>query len=407
MDRRLIQSSFFASIIAIALLTTRFAAGASNDAAVQKLRDQAIDQDYLATNYAAAEKKLTDALLLCKKTSDCSPFIRARLHCDLGVVEYMLHKVDLARTEFATALLEDPNVDLDKDLANTDVQKEFAAAKGGGPPPPSAPSPAPPPPASSAPAGPDQNAPAAAGATQGGGVSHVPPTQGQVRTPLPLYAEVAPDLGAAKVVVRYKPVGLTEWKTAAMDKMGNGYGGEIPCTDVGNREGELLYFIQAMDTSGDLVASNGRSVTPHSVDIVKKLDGEAPHLPGKPPPAACKPSTASAASASSSATSGETEASDCPPGFPGCHTESEPTSCESRSDFLIVWRARDCIDRVCKKGDGEDENRQFKKNWLSLSVQADLLLMPGANAACAGGVGYSCFVSDTYYADDPYRERRR
>ena len=122
MDRRLFPSTLVACILSVALLTSRTSLAAPNDAAAQKLRDQAIDQDYLATNYTAAEKKLTDALALCQKTSDCSPFIRARLHCDLGVIEYMLRKVDLARTEFATALLEDPNVDLDKDLANTDVQ---------------------------------------------------------------------------------------------------------------------------------------------------------------------------------------------------------------------------------------------------------------------------------------------
>jgi hypothetical protein len=362
---------------------------APNDAAAQKLRDQAIDQDYLATNYAAAEKKLNDALGLCQKTSDCSPFIRARVHCDLGVVEFMLHKLDLARTEFATALIEDPNVDLDKDLSNTDVQREFAAVKGGGPLPAGAsaapPAPPPPPPPASPPV------------TQAGGMAHSAPARQQVQTPVPLYAEVPPDLGATKVIVRYKPVGAKDWKTAPMSKMGDGYGGEIPCGDVGFNEGELQYFIQALDANGDLVAASGRSATPHSVAIVKKLEGEAPHWPDQPPPQACKRGSATAESTPAATT----EAGDCPPGFPGCHAEG-PGSCESKEDCVA---GEDCVEHSCKRV-SEEERRPYKKNWLSLGVQADLMLMPGANNACLGGMNYTCFRSDNgnYYADVPAKD---
>jgi hypothetical protein len=393
-DRRLFRSALVACLVSIGLLSARFAAGAPNDAAAQKLRDQAIDQDYLGTNYPAAEKKLTDALALCQRTSDCSPFIRARLHCDLGVVEYALHKLDLARTEFATALLEDPNVDLDKDLANTDVQREFSAAKSGGAPPAGPPSPGPA--AASAPAGPGGTPPAGAAS---GGMIHVAPRRQQVHTPLPLYVEVAPDFGAARVIVRFKPVGGHDWKTIQLSKRGNGFGGEIPCADVAGREGELQYFVQALDANGDLVAASGRSVTPHSVAIVRKLEGEAPHLPGEAPPEACKPGTAPTEAASGG--TDVTEASDCPPGLPGCHAEA-PTSCESKDDCMV---GEECVDHGCRKGGegGQDEGRAPRKNWLSLVVQADILLMPGANNACAGGSGYSCFRSDNgnYYADIP------
>src|SRR5258708_36662552 len=156
----------------MALLSARVAQAAPNDAAAQKLRDQAIDQDYLATNYAAAEKKLTDALTLCQKTTDCSPFIRARVHCDLGVVEFMLKKLDLARTEFATALMEDPGVALDPNLSNTDVQREFATVKSGGPLPagPGASSAAP----SAGPAAPASSAAPARAPSPGGGPTPPP-----------------------------------------------------------------------------------------------------------------------------------------------------------------------------------------------------------------------------------------
>jgi hypothetical protein len=398
-DRRLVRFALLASVLSVALFTTRFVAAAPNDAAAQKLRDQAIDQDYLATNYAAAEKKLTDGLSLCKRTSDCSPFIRARLHCDLGVIEFMLHKVDLARTEFATALLEDPNVDLDKDLANTDVQREFAAAKGGGPPPPESAPAAPAQAPTAAPAPSDDGTAAATDGSQTGALSHVAPRRQAFRTPLPLYVEVAPDLAATKVIVRYKPVGAGEFKTMQLEKNKKGFAGQIQCADVGGREGELLYYVQALDANGDLVGSSGRSLTPHSVSIVRKLDGEAPHLPGEPPPEACASASAAASASSSADTTAAADTSDCPPGFPGCHAENEPSSCESRDDCTA---GEDCIDRVCKKS-GDDDSGPFKKNWIWFGVQADLLYMPGANPACAGGQGYSCFRSDNgdYFAAAP------
>jgi hypothetical protein len=379
--RRFVRKCLLPGILSSTLVSPRFAIAAPNDAAAQRLRDQAIEQDYLATNYAAAEKKLTEALGLCEKTSNCSPFIRARLHCDLAVVELMLRKIDLARTEFATALVEDPNIALDPNLSSTDAQREFAAVKSGSPAP-SSPLAAPP----------SQSAPSQ------GGMVHVPPARQAVMTPLPLYAEVPADLGATKLSVRYKPAGARDWKTVLMRPLPSlsgpayaGYGVELPCAEVGNGEGELRYFVQAHDANGDLVASGGRSAAPYSVAIVKRLEGEPPHLPNQPPPQACNagpPPTETAPIA---------EASDCPPGFPGCHT-ARPTSCESREDCMS---GDECVDRTCRRS-GEIE-REYKKNWLSFGVQAELLLMPGAQDACIGNAGYTCFRSDngSYYSDVP------
>ncbi|MDP9001535.1 MAG: hypothetical protein M3O46_15645 [Myxococcota bacterium] len=385
MDRRLARRWLVLSVLCVALASTRFAMGAPNDAAAQKLRDQAIEQDYLATNYTAAEKKLNDALGLCQKTTNCSPFMRARLHCDLGVVEFMLKKLDLARTEFATAIMEDPGVALDPNLSNTDVQREFAVVKN---PPASAPStsgaPAPSPPTS---------------ISAKGGMMHVPPRRQAVSTPLPLYVEVPAELGATKVTVRYKPVGAKDWKTEPMRQIGEGYGLELSCTDVGSAEGQLQYFIQAHDANGDLVGASGRSSTPHSVAIVKRLEGEPLHLPGAPPPQACKPGSVSADTVLAT-TPTTAEASDCPPGFPGCHAEG-PTACESKEDCVA---GESCVDHTCRRG-SDEELRPFKRNWFSLGVQADLLLMPGASDACRGGQHYTCFTSGTsdYYANVPVK----
>ena len=122
--------AFLASGCAI-VLVARAVLAAPGDAPATKLRNDAIDNDYLATNYASAEAKLKSALALCKSPADCSPPIRARLLCDLGVVQFMLKRVEEGRAQFAAALEADPTLTLDPDLATPDLQREFGAVKGG------------------------------------------------------------------------------------------------------------------------------------------------------------------------------------------------------------------------------------------------------------------------------------
>jgi hypothetical protein len=359
-------------IAAFSAHTALAAPTAPNDAAALKLRDEAIDTDYLATNFAEAAGKLQKALALCKAPAACSSTVRARLLCDLGVIDFTMKRTDDSRAHFAAALKEDPNVALDKDLSSTDVQREFAAAKDGGTAPPARTGAAP-----------------AAGAR--GDMAHAPITSQALLTPIPIYVELPEGVTATKVFVRYKAPGVTEWKTVRMTKRGNGYGTEIPCLDVGDSLGELKYFVQATDASGDIVASSGRMAEPYTVKIVQHVEGEAPHLPDRPPPTACS------------------AVADCPPAFPGCHNTT-PKSSESAeacvSDDECPAGVK-CMNGTCG-GVSDDsssepaEHATFKRNWLSVGFEADALLLPSANNACAGGTGYTCFNSDgSYYADNP------
>ena len=360
----------------IAALTARpaFAAPtAPNDAAALKMRDEAIDTDYLATNFADAAAKLQKALTLCKAATSCSSAVRARLLCDLGVIDFTMKREDDSRAHFAAALKEDPNVTLDKDLSSTDVQREFAAAKAGG----------------AGPAAPE--APGAAPASPGakGDMAHAPITSQAFLTPIPIYVELPEGVTATKVYVRYKAPGQTEWKTARMTKRGNGFGTEIPCMDVGDSVGDLKYFVQATDASGDIVASTGRMAEPYTVRIVAHVEGEAPHLPDRPPPTACS------------------AASDCPPGFPGCHsTTTKSSSAEACVSDDECSGGQTCVDGECGGSEGgsaeAEEHVPIKRNWLSVGVEADGLLLPSASNACAGGSGYTCFSDNgSYYADNP------
>ncbi|MGD0676876.1 MAG: hypothetical protein ABSC94_15795 [Polyangiaceae bacterium] len=121
---------FLATIVFFSSLLSRSALAASNDAEAGKLREAAIYQDYLATDFPSAEKKLSQALALCSKRDDCSSTLRARLYCDLGVVEFASQKPDAGRAQFVAALKEDPAVAIDPDLTTPELQREFAAAKG-------------------------------------------------------------------------------------------------------------------------------------------------------------------------------------------------------------------------------------------------------------------------------------
>lgn len=101
------------------------ALAAPNDGAALKLRDQAIYSDYLATNFAAAESKLAEAIASCNDADSCSPSVRARLQCDLASVLFGDGKADEAKAHFILAHKQDPGVALEKDLSSPDLRRLF------------------------------------------------------------------------------------------------------------------------------------------------------------------------------------------------------------------------------------------------------------------------------------------
>ena len=120
-------------VVSVATAVTfvpRAVAAAANDAAAMRLREDAIYQDYLATKFADAQKKLAQALALCVQANDCAPATRAHLHCDLGVVDFAQQRAEDGRAEFAAALREDPKVTIDHNLSTPELEQEFAAARG-------------------------------------------------------------------------------------------------------------------------------------------------------------------------------------------------------------------------------------------------------------------------------------
>ncbi|HEX3772327.1 MAG TPA: hypothetical protein VHV30_15730 [Polyangiaceae bacterium] len=119
-----------ASVALAVALVAGTAAAAANDAAANKLRQEAIYDDYLQTQFDQAQAKLLKALALCAGAPDCTSATRARLHCDLGVLDYAVQKPDDGHAEFVEALKHDPSVTIDHDLSTPALERAFAAAGG-------------------------------------------------------------------------------------------------------------------------------------------------------------------------------------------------------------------------------------------------------------------------------------
>ncbi len=366
-----------------------------------KLADDAINNDYLATNFAEAEKKIRRAIAMCGGNA-CSAQVRAKLHRDLGVVLVAgLNRIEDGKKAFAEALKADPSITLEKDLTTPEIEQAFQAAKGGGGG------------GAAAPAAPAGAAPA--GAT--GDMKHTPPAEQVTLTPLPIYVELGDGLNPAKVVVRYKPFGVADWKTLELRKVGNGYGGEIPCQDVGSTTGDFSYYVQATDAAGDVIATNGMRNAPIKVAIKTEIAGEPPHLPGRPAPARCS------------------DKADCPPGFPGCAAGKKKTG--GKPWGASCQRDRECGEGLaCKQGScdlgekapGEEEpassgkscdtsadcesgetcsaekicelpSVRLKRLWISASIQQDISLIASQNDVCGTADQYppnqfTCYNSD-------------
>lgn len=99
------------------------------DAAATALAKEAMQQDYLGTEFKAAEQKLKKALKQCGRS--CSASVQAKLHRDLAVVyiEGLKKKKD-GKREMQAAVKADAEVQLEPDFTTPEVEKAFVAAGG-------------------------------------------------------------------------------------------------------------------------------------------------------------------------------------------------------------------------------------------------------------------------------------
>src|SRR5262249_19060153 len=116
--RLLWSAGLFFSLVCHAPLTR----AEPKDVAALELAQKAIFTDYLGTNFPEAEKKLKQALDLCKGKA-CSDTVKAQLHRDLGVV-YVggMNRRDEGKALFVEALRMNPTIRLDTDLASPEIE---------------------------------------------------------------------------------------------------------------------------------------------------------------------------------------------------------------------------------------------------------------------------------------------
>lgn len=378
MARRLRPLALIICIFALVLPAANVGAAGKKDKEANKLRDQAMDEHYLSVEFDKAEAKLKKAIETCGK-DNCSPDVLGKVHIALGTVHGVgQQKLDLAKADFVSALKADPNAKLIDGLGTPELEAKFkeAQAEAGG---------------SGGTGGSggeggeggeggDKPKPPA-----GGDFAHTPLTEAPVNTPVPIFAEIPEEIGATKVIIRYRPFGGEKWKSLTLDKMEGGFGGLVPCEDV-TTTGDLKYYIIGSDESGTPVATAGSLKQPYKIPVKNKV-AEAPSLPGKSPPKKCVSKI------------------DCPPGMPGCGTSTgkgdKPLGslCEETQECGVGLV---CLNGECQPGDDgsgktEETPSVGAKNLIFAQAQFDFPALASGADVCstAQAASYACFSAGT------------
>ena len=362
----------------------------ATEAAAKALQKKAIDEDFLNMDYPAAIKKLQAAAAKCGG-SGCSASVKGSILRDQGAMQILGGNEGDGRASFGQAVALDSTLDLDPSYKNPQLEgiwndvKKKAPAGGGTPAVPTGPPPA-------------------------GDFAHTPPAEALVRTPLPVYADYTGGETLARVIVKYKGPGMTDWKPLDLKKSGDtGWGALIPCKDV--TSGVMAYYIQGFNAANDPVATSGSRNKPFSVPVKNTIAGEPPSLPGQEAPKQCS----------------EMSVTECPPDFPGCNTKKgSGEDCDKndqcKSNACVGGKCAEkkaggedcekddectsdkCNDGKCgeaKKGDGEDcesgdecDSGECKEGkcggggakhprfFIGIQASIDLYLLPGAQDAC-------------------------
>ncbi len=358
-------------VLATALVTfstasSVFAVDKKVETAAKELQRKAIEEDNLATNYDAAAKKLQQAVTKCAGDK-CEKALKGALNRDLGAMLLLAGKKDEGIAAFIEALTIDPTLVLDASYKTAALDREWESAKKKAgietvpekpekPVKPTKPTKPTTPPVEGAIAGDFQHTPASGQA---------------VRTPLPIYVEYAGEEKVTKVKAKYKGFGMTDWKTLDLAKVGDGYGAMIPCADV--TVGDFKYYIQGINTEGDLGPTSGDRNNAFHVKIVNELDegATAPHLPGQEAPAQCK------------------EASDCPPNFPGCKKEGPVGPVEGSEELRAEGDAcefdNQCKSKKCNadKCTAPDDRAKFARFWVGVAGDLSFTAISAQTSVCS------------------------
>jgi Tfp pilus assembly protein PilF len=214
-------------------------AEAENSAAIDKItkaNKKAVDA-YQDLNFEEARRILKDALELASQSGLETHPVTARTYVHLGVVVLAGFKqTDEAVKLFRKALQIQPDIKLDKSLANPEIQEVYDQA-------------------AKAEAG-EKTKPPAGGS--GEGITHEPVSKSPQGSAIQIKATVDPGLGAKKVTLSFSADGADDFAEKDMkeDPPGSGnWVGEIPSSAA--QGGIIDYFIEAMDDDDKVLAAKG------------------------------------------------------------------------------------------------------------------------------------------------------
>lgn len=268
MNTRVICGLAGVATLAISVLGARpaLAEGAAEAGAKDAIKKAAAD--FTATDYATAVARLDKAARNCG-TKHCTRGTKAFVLRDLGTMQFRMGDKPAAANSFAEAIALEPGLDLSTKYDSPDLRAAWDQAK------------------QAASAGPAEEPPS-------GDFTHTPPVGQKTNTPVPVYFEYPGDSPPARVVVKYRGARMPDWASVDLSPTEGGWVGVIPCGDV--MRGTMSYWVQGFDDTGEPSASSGDPKHSYSVPIRDELSGDAPHLPGKAPPATCAEGASSGAS---------------------------------------------------------------------------------------------------------------
>lgn len=341
---------------AFSLASPSFANDPKIEGEAKKLQQDAMDVDFLGLDLKKAKEKLQKAIKKCGKDK-CSKPVLATLHRDLGIVELNAGNQADGEKEFATALANDPNVNVAKDyLDNAAVKKGWEAAKkkksGGG----------------------DDGGGGGGGGDDGGDTSVPAPAEGglsvkaalaPVGYELPLIVVVPSGVDVKTIKVSYKTDTMEKYKSVEAKKSSGKWLVILPC-DVTGKTGTIKYFVKAYDDSDSEVEHYGTIKKPAQIKLVDSMpdDQESPQLPGGKDPKECA------------------EAG----GGGGGGTKAEGDSCDADDECEkgLVCVENDTGKKVCRPGEKKPSS-DAPKLWVGAGGEIDLVFLGKENNLCSSG----------------------
>jgi len=391
----------FLSLLALLLLLLSpqpAAAQFTRDAAANRKIDEAINTHYLATEFDKAEGVLAGTVKACE--DKCSPQTLARAWMYIGIVRGSgKSNIAGAKEAFQSAVALDASVKLDVALATAETQAAFNETASGG-------------------AAPVVEAPVATSSepseTPSGEGLECTPTTAEIETRRNIPVQCTSDEDATSMELRYKSFGSESWKTVRMQKKGDSFRGEVPCSAT-QMAGTFRLYVKAKNAGGDEVGEWGTKSEPIEFALVETSAAEPPSFDDMDPPARCAAKE------------------ECPPDFPGCGgnkgggvdwggacdstdecksglmcvsgTCESPPSCDLDSDCPDGK----CVGGKCQFSDSEALAKgPFRQNFFGLHVAQDIAIVSGNDVCSSSGQedqNFSCYYAGT--RDQPFPGRVR